>query len=53
MPKVSIIMPSLNVADYIELAIRSVMEQSMTDIEIICIDASSNDGTLSLCNINS
>lgn len=45
MPKVSIIMPSLNVADYIELAIRSVMEQSMTDIEIICIDASSNDGT--------
>ena len=45
MPKVSIIMPSLNVVDYIELAVRSVMEQSMIDIEIICIDAGSDDGT--------
>lgn len=45
MSKVSIIMPSLNVADYIEFAVRSVMKQSMVDIEIICIDAGSNDGT--------
>lgn len=45
MPKVSVIMPSLNVVDYIREAIRSVREQTMTDLEIICIDAGSADGT--------
>lgn len=43
--KVSIIMPSLNVADYIEEAVQSVLNQTLQDIEIICIDAGSTDGT--------
>ena len=43
--KVSVIMPSLNVADYIEEAVQSVINQTLKDIEIICIDAGSNDGT--------
>lgn len=38
-------MPSLNVRDYIEEALNSVCNQSLKDIEIICIDAGSTDGT--------
>lgn len=44
-PKVSIIMPSLNVADYIEECIESALHQTLQNIEIICIDAGSTDGT--------
>ncbi|MCH5256120.1 MAG: glycosyltransferase [Lachnospiraceae bacterium] len=43
--RLSIILPSLNVADYIEEAVRSVMNQTLKEIEIICIDAGSDDGT--------
>lgn len=43
--KVSIIMPSLNVEKYIEEAVRSAMRQTLNEIEIICIDAGSDDGT--------
>lgn len=43
--KVSVILPSLNVKDYIEEAVRSVMGQTLKEIEILCIDASSEDGT--------
>lgn len=44
-PVVSVIMPSLNVAKYIDKCIQSVMGQTMQNIEIICIDAGSTDGT--------
>lgn len=43
--KVSVIMPSLNVKEYIDEAVESVREQTLEDIEIICIDARSTDGT--------
>ena len=43
--KVSIIMPSLNVRPYIEECIESVLNQTLRDIEVICVDAGSNDGT--------
>lgn len=45
MPKVSIILPSLNVAAYIRECIESVLAQTLTDIEILCVDAGSTDGT--------
>ncbi|MCI8659515.1 MAG: glycosyltransferase [Lachnospiraceae bacterium] len=48
MPKISIIMPSLNVADYIRESVESVISQTLTDIEILCIDAGSTDGTLQI-----
>lgn len=48
MPKVSIIMPSLNVGGYIRQCIESVTSQTLEDIEIICIDAGSTDGTLEI-----
>ena len=45
MPKISILLPSYNVASYIQECIESVMGQTLTDIEILCIDAGSTDGT--------
>ena len=41
-------MPSLNVGAYIREALESVVRQTMRDIEIICIDAGSTDGTLQI-----
>lgn len=45
MPKISIIMPSLNVKKYITQCIESVLVQTLEDYEVICIDAGSTDGT--------
>lgn len=39
-------MPSLNVMPYINECLDSVVNQTLKDIEIICIDAGSTDGTL-------
>lgn len=44
-PSISIIMPSLNVVDYIDECINSVIAQTQNNIEIICIDAGSTDRT--------
>ena len=44
-PRVSIIMPSLNVRPYIEQCMNSVLGQTLKDIEVICVDAGSDDGT--------
>lgn len=43
--KISVIMPSLNVVDYIREAVESVMKQTLGELEILCIDAGSTDGT--------
>ncbi len=43
--KVSVIMPSLNVKEYIDEAVTSVRKQTLDEIEIICVDAGSTDGT--------
>ena len=44
-PKVSVILPSLNVGGYIRNCLESVLSQTMEEIEIICVDAGSEDGT--------
>ena len=44
-PLISIIMPSLNVSEFIRECIESVINQTLEDIEIICVDAGSTDGT--------
>jgi len=45
MPKISVIMPSLNVVKYIRQCMNSVIHQTLEDLEIISIDAGSSDGT--------
>ena len=46
--KVSVILPSLNAAGSIEKCLRSIIGQSLEEIEIICVDAGSTDGTYEL-----
>ena len=41
-------MPSLNVGDYMEQCLSSVLNQSLKDIEVICVDAGSTDQTLDI-----
>lgn len=43
--KVSIIMPIRNTAGYIRECMESLINQTMQEIEILCIDAQSTDGT--------
>lgn len=45
MIKVTIIMPSLNVVNYIDECIQSVINQTLKEVQIICVDAGSTDGT--------
>lgn len=47
-PKVTVIMPSLNVAKYINACMESVLNQTLQDMEILAIDAGSTDGTLEI-----
>ncbi len=49
-PKVTVIMPSYNVGPYIKQCIQSVIDQTLKEIEIICIDSGSTDGTLEILN---
>lgn len=48
MAKLSVIIPCYNVAPYLERCMLSVMNQTLTDIEIICIDDCSTDNTLAI-----
>lgn len=48
MPKVTVIIPVLNVRPYIKECLDSVINQTLRDIEIFCIDAGSTDGTLEI-----
>lgn len=45
---VSVIMPSLNTSRYIYQCLLSVCEQTLRNIEILCIDAGSSDGTIEI-----
>lgn len=45
---VSIILPTLNARDYIEECLESILGQTLKEIEIICVDAGSSDGTREL-----
>lgn len=47
-PLISVIMPSYNVRRYIRTCIESVLAQTFSDMEILMIDAGSEDGTLDI-----
>lgn len=45
MPKISVIIPVYNVEKYLEQCLDSVINQTLEDIEIVCIDDKSPDGS--------
>ena len=48
MAKVSIIIPTYNVENYLEECLQSVERQTLKDIEIICVNDGSTDSSLSI-----
>lgn len=45
MPAVSVIMPAYNVEAYIEESVRSVLDQTVADLELIIVNDGATDGT--------
>ena len=48
MAKVSIIVPTFNVEPYLKECMESITHQTLEDIEIICINDGSTDGSLAI-----
>ena len=48
MPKISIVIPVYNASRFLRATVDSVRRQTETDIEIICVDDCSTDGSLSV-----
>ena len=44
-PKISVLMPVYNVEKYLRASIDSVLNQTLSDIELICVDDASTDGS--------
>lgn len=47
MPRISLVVPVYNVEDYLDECIGSLRAQTLDDIEIICVDDGSTDGSAS------
>jgi glycosyltransferase involved in cell wall biosynthesis len=43
LPKISVVVPSFNQAKYLELTLRSVLDQQYPELELIVIDGGSKD----------
>ena len=46
--KVSVIVPIYNVEDYLDKCIQSIVNQTLKEIEIICINDGSSDNSLEI-----
>ena len=47
-PLISIVIPIFNTEEYLEESLDSVVNQTLTDLEIICINDNSTDDSLKL-----
>ena len=50
MAQISVIMPVYNAAEHLSAAVRSVLGQTMADLELILVDDGSDDGSAALCD---
>ena len=50
MVAISVIVPVYNCEDYLEESIKSILNQSFKDIEVICVDDGSSDNSLNILN---
>ncbi len=50
MPKVSVVVPVYNVEKYLKECIDSILNQTLEDIEIICVNDGSTDSSLDILN---
>ena len=48
MAKISVIIPVYNAERYLSVCLDSVLAQSIKDMEIICVDDGSKDGSLEI-----
>lgn len=49
MVKVSVVVPVYNCEDYIERCIKSLLSQSMKEVEVVLVDDGSKDNSLAIC----
>ena len=49
-PLITVIMPVYNSVQYVETAIKSVLKQTYSQLELLIIDDGSNDGTRDIIN---
>lgn len=50
MPKISVLVPIFNVEKYLSVCLESLINQTLKDIEIICINDGSTDNSLQIIN---
>ena len=50
MSKISVIIPCYNVEKYLDKCMQSILSQTLSDIELICINDGSTDDSLKLLN---
>lgn len=50
MIKISVIMPVYNSGKYLDIAVKSILTQSLRDIELILVDDGSTDGSSEQCD---
>jgi len=51
--KISVVIPVYNVDIYLEECLDSLLNQTLKEIEIICVDDGSEDSSLSIMNLYS
>ena len=50
MVEISVVIPVYNVEDYLEECLDSIVNQTFTDLEIICVNDGSKDNSLEILN---